>query len=89
MSDRVLTYHRLACDWPGCKETAQDDLYDGNATYEQAVRQWAYLPDEEYNDFTDKDFLHDPISGKDYCPKHWHYEHWTYRVPGPEPEEQS
>ena len=34
MSDRLMTYHRLACDWPGCKETAQNDLYDGNATYQ-------------------------------------------------------
>lgn len=93
MSDRVLTYHRLACDWPGCEETAQDDLYDGNSTYEEAVRQWTYLPDEEYDDFSDKEFLHDPATGKDYCADHWHYdwhgEKWPHRVPGPDPERQS
>lgn len=93
MSDRVLTYHRLACDWPDCKETTQNDLYDGNATYEEAVRQWAYLPDEEYDDFSDKEFLHDPSTGRDYCSDHWHYdwhgEKWPHRVPGPDPERQS
>ncbi|WP_295729072.1 hypothetical protein [uncultured Bifidobacterium sp.] len=92
MSDRVITCHRLACDWPDCEETAQDDLYDGSATYEQAVSEWAYLPDEQYDDFSDKDFLHDPATGKDYCPYHWHYDwhckKWPHRVPGPDPEEQ-
>ena len=88
MSDRLLTYHRLACDWPDCKETAQDDEYDGNATYEEAVRQWAYLPDEPENWCLDKDWMHDPATGKDYCSDHWHWS-GRRRVPGPDPRWQS
>lgn len=88
MSDRLVTYHRLACDWPGCKETAQDDTWGGNATYEQAVSDWAYLPDEEYNDFLDKYWMHDPATGKDYCANHWHWS-GRRRVPGPDPRWQS
>lgn len=82
MSDRTMTYHRLACDWPGCKETAQNDLYDGNATYGEAVSQWAYLPEEECKENLDKDWLHDPATGRDYCGDHWHWD-GSRRVPGP------
>ena len=88
MSDRLVTYHRLACDWPGCTETAQDDTWGGNATYEQAVSEWAYLPDEPENWYRDKYWLHDPATGKDYCADHWHWS-GRRRVPGPDPRWQS
>lgn len=28
MSDCLLTYHRLACDWPDCDQTADPDSCD-------------------------------------------------------------
>ena len=99
MSDQKQVYHRLACDWPDCKETEPLSILDGKPTYGQAVRDCAYLPDEPYNYRLRKDWMHDPSTGQDYCADHWHYEQsdddericgavkMTHRTPGPDPED--
>lgn len=75
MSDKIIPMHTLACDWPGCRETAKDDIYYCWESYDSAVFMFA--------DQDDSDWLHN--GGKDYCPKHWHLDEELNRVVGPEP----
>lgn len=87
MSDRIIPMHTLACDWTGCEETAADDLADSCGTYKEAIERWAYLPQELVSEWKNDDWLHDPDTGRDYCPKHWHWDKTdSTRVPGPEEE---
>lgn len=79
MSDMTFPAHTLACDWPGCEQTASDDMYSAWESYDSAVIMFAD-PDN------DDEWLHTD-DGKDYCPKHWHWDDEHGRVPGPEPEE--
>lgn len=82
MSDRILAMHTMACDWPGCKAVAYDDLADSMPTYEDAVGRWGYLPGQPVDDWKEDSWMHDPESGHDYCSDHWHYE-GDIRVLGP------
>ena len=80
MSDRIIPMHTLACDWPGCEEIAQDDVYSGWESYDSAVIMFAD-PDN------DGEWLH--TDGKDYCPKHWHLDDEYNRSVGPDPKEEA
>ena len=78
MSDMAFPAHTLACDWPGCDQTAHDGEYSAWESYDSAVMMFAD-PDNG------GEWLHK--DGCDYCPKHWHEDKDGERVPGPEPED--
>ena len=79
MSDMTFPAHTLACDWPGCDQTAHDGEYSAWESYDSAVMMFAD-PDN------DGEWLHK--DGHDYCPKHWHIDDdLDERVPGPDPED--
>lgn len=78
MSDMTFPAHTLACDWPGCDQTAHDDQYSAWESYDSAVTMFAD-PDN------DGEWLHK--DGHDYCSKHWHENKDGERVPGPESED--
>ena len=79
MSDMTFPAHTLACDWPGCDQTAHDGEYSAWESYDSAVTMFAD-PDN------DGEWLHQ--DGRDYCPKHWHIDDdLDERVPGPDPED--
>ncbi|MCX8672988.1 hypothetical protein J3T91_05605 [Bifidobacterium sp. B4001] len=80
MSDMAFPAHTLACDWPECEETAHQDGYSSWESYDSAVTVFAD-PDNG------GEWLH--TDGKDYCPKHWHWDDEHGRAPGPEPEEEA
>lgn len=82
MSDMTFPVHTLACDWPGCEETAHDDMYSAYESYESAWFMFA----EEING---GEWLHTYHPSRDYCSKHWHYDDLHRRVPGPGEEEAS
>ncbi len=80
MSDMTFPAHTLACDWPGCDQTAHDGEYSAWESYDSAVMMFAD-PDN------DGEWLHTE-DGRDYCPKHWHIDDdLDERVPGPDPED--
>lgn len=81
MSDRIIPMYTLACDWPGCEETAADDEYAGMESYESALDRWEWQEDHG-------DWLHIG-DNLDFCPKHWHWDDEHGRVPGPEPKEEA
>lgn len=81
MSDMTFPAHTLACDWPGCEQTASDDMYSAWESYDSAVIMFA-------GPGNDGEWLHTD-DGKDYCPKHWHWDDEHGRVPGPEPEDET
>lgn len=79
MSDMTFTAHTLACDWPGCDQTAHDNEYSAWESYDSAVMMFAD-PDNG------GEWLHK--DGHDYCPKHWHLDDdLGERAPGPDPED--
>lgn len=81
MSDRIIPMHTLACDWPECEETAQNDIYSGWESYDSAVTVFA---DPDHGG----EWLHTD-DGKDYCPKHWHLDDEYERSVGPDPKEEA
>lgn len=81
MSDMTFPAHTLACDWPGCGQTASDDMYSALESYDSAVRMFA-------DPGNGGEWLH-ADDGLDYCPKHWHLDDGWDRGPGPEPEEEA
>lgn len=78
MSDMTFPGHTLACDWPGCDQTAHDGEYSAWESYDSAVAMFAD-PDNG------GEWLHQ--DGHDYCPKHWHLDEECRRIPGPDPED--
>lgn len=101
MSDVKLEGHALKCDWPGCSHESQDEETWAFPDRYDALRWWSYTPNEHYKEQwctnTEGFWLHDPQTGNDYCPKHWHKDpKWkpkpgipVHRVPGPAAGEQS
>ena len=79
MSDMTFPAHTLACDWPGCEQTAHDGEYSAWESYDSAVMMFAD-PDNG------GEWLHQ--DGCDYCPEHWHLDDdLDEPVPGPDPED--
>ena len=79
MSDMAFPGHTLACDWPGCDQTAHDGEYSAWESYDSAVMMFTD-PDN------DGEWLHKDVH--DYCPKHWHIDDdLDERVPGPDTED--
>ena len=101
MSDVKEEGHALKCDWPGCSHESEDEEHYAFSDRDGALSWWAYTPTEGYKEqwctATEGLWLHDPQTGKDYCPKHWHEDRqWhpkpgipVHRVPGPAAEEES
>ena len=101
MSDVKLEGHALKCDWPGCNHESEDEETWAFPDRYEALRWWSYTPNEHYKEqwctATEGFWLHDPQTGYDYCPKHWHEDpKWkpkpgipVHRVPGPSVGEES